>query len=398
MQPVIRALILKRFRSIVAETVHFDNPTFLVGLNGSGKSNVRDAIDFLAEAMVSPLQAVLDRRSGIAVVRNRTPVKSHPPNLGLGVELGPTDGDMQKAHYAFEARAKKDHGFEVLREQCIVHATQGGAFWFERSKGKFRSNISGLSPTLDPASLGLPVVGGEVRFAPVLSALAGMRSYAIEPSRMREAQSPDSGRGLRPDGSNAANVLHEISRRAPEDLQRIGELLEAMVPNLKRVRAVKHGDKLSLEVTQQWAQTQQLRSEGLSMSDGALRALALLLAVYQRPAPSLLMIEEPETTMHPRALPVIPDLLRLATQVTQLVVTTHSPDVLDAEWIEGRHIRIVTWEQGATRIAPLAKGTEEAIQEQLGRPGELLRCNALREAPVGAGALGPPALFEDVAA
>src|SRR5437868_1930185 len=117
MGPVIRALILERFRSVVAETVHLDNPTFLVGRNGSGKSNVRDALDFLAEAMASPLQAVFDRRGGIATVRNRAPVPGSPPDLGLGVELGPADGGLKKAHYAFEVRAKKGQGFEVVREQ-----------------------------------------------------------------------------------------------------------------------------------------------------------------------------------------------------------------------------------------------------------------------------------------
>ena len=65
MEPILRSLILKRFRSIPAETVPFGNPTFLVGQNGSGKSNFVDAFAFLAEAMASPLQAVFDRRGGI---------------------------------------------------------------------------------------------------------------------------------------------------------------------------------------------------------------------------------------------------------------------------------------------------------------------------------------------
>ena len=68
MEPILRSLILKRFRSIPAETVPFGNPTFLVGQNGSGKSNFVDAFAFLAEAMASPLQAVFDRRGGISTV------------------------------------------------------------------------------------------------------------------------------------------------------------------------------------------------------------------------------------------------------------------------------------------------------------------------------------------
>lgn len=80
MEPVIRRLILKRFRSIPTEMVDFDNPTFLVGANGSGKSNFVDAFSFLSESMSAPLQAVFDTRGGISSVRNRTSGRSYPPN------------------------------------------------------------------------------------------------------------------------------------------------------------------------------------------------------------------------------------------------------------------------------------------------------------------------------
>jgi hypothetical protein len=161
----IRRLILKRFRSIPAERLDFDNPTFLVGRNGSGKSNLVDALAFLAEAMASPLQAVFDKRGGIASVRNRTSGKSYPPNLGFGVEFGAVNGELTGARYSFEIRALQNYGFEVLREQCSVR-TKKGRFWFDRKKGAFDSNVAGLRPAFDAASLGLPVVGGDARFAP----------------------------------------------------------------------------------------------------------------------------------------------------------------------------------------------------------------------------------------
>src|SRR5437870_3123098 len=66
--PTVRTLILRRFRSIPSDSVAFDNPTFFVGRNGSGKSNLVDAFDFLAEATVSPLPAVFEKRGGIALV------------------------------------------------------------------------------------------------------------------------------------------------------------------------------------------------------------------------------------------------------------------------------------------------------------------------------------------
>src|SRR5262249_37244180 len=153
---------------------------------------------------------------------------------------------------------------------------------------------------------------------------------------------------LRSDGSNAASVLQEIERQSKDDAARIGEILTTIVPNTKRVRAIKHGKKLSLEFTQEWGEKKRLKFESFSMSDGTLRALGLLTAVYQSPSPALIVVEEPESTIHPGALGAVLDLLRHASRKMQLVVTTHSPEVLDAKWLEDRHLRVVDWQEGAT--------------------------------------------------
>lgn len=398
MNPLVKSLILKRFRSIPTDRVDFDNPTFLVGRNGSGKSNLVDAFAFLAEAMVTPLQAVFDKRGGISAVRNRTSGRSYPPNLGLGALFGPLNGEIKGGRYAFEVKALPKYGFEVLREQCLIIAKGGIRYWFDRTKGKFSSNVKGLDPSLDPASLGLLVVGGDARFAPVLRTLGAMRVNAIEPGKLREMQDPDSGTSLRPDGSNTASVLREIERQASEDVERICEILSTIVPNTRRVYTDKHGNKLSLAFTQEWGDRKRLKFEAFNMSDGTLRALGLLTAVFQRPTPTVLAIEEPEATIHPGALGAILDLLRLASRKMQVVVTTHSPEVLDAKWIQDHHIRIVDWQEGASRITPVSDASRQALQQHLMGAGELLRSNALDPQPLfeEPSTLRQSDLFEDL--
>lgn len=377
MEPILHSLLLKRFRSVPSDQVTFSNPTFLVGQNGSGKSNFVDAFAFLAEAMASPLQAVFDRRGGISVVRNRSSGKSYPPNLGLGVLMANLNGTTQTARYAFEIRALKNHGFEVHREQCVIRQTNGETVWFNREPREFKSNAHGLEPALEPNALVLPLVGGDARFSTVFRFLSGMRVYSIEPTKLREMQDPDSGTSLRRDGSNAASVLQEIERQSADDWSRICELLESIVPQTKRVAAKKHGNKLSLEFTQQWEGVKKIKFEAFSMSDGTLRALGLLTAVYQRPQPTVIVIEEPEATIHPGALGAMLDLLRHASRQTQVIVTTHSPELLDAEWIEDRNLRVVLWNQGATRISELSESSRTALRQHLMGAGELLRSNAL---------------------
>jgi predicted ATPase len=112
----------------------------------------------------------------------------------------------------------------------------------------------------------------------------------------------------------------------------------------------------------------------------------------------VLVIEEPEATIHPGALGAILDLLRHASKQMQVVVTTHSPDVLDADWLRDENLRIVTWREGATRVMPLAPGTSQAVREHLMSAGELMRSNALHGAPIAPDALGQAHLFEDAIA
>ena len=382
MEPTIKQLVLKRFRSIPSERITFDNPTIFVGRNGSGKSNLVSAFSFLAEAMASPLQAVFDKAGGISAVRNRSSGRSYPPKLGLRADFGRMNGRVASGFYAFEVRALPNYGFSVVREQCSVAFERGARSWFDRVGTKFTSNVGGMKPSLDPASLSLPLVGGEVKFAPVLRTLAAMRVYSIEPGKLREMQEPDSGTSLKSDGGNVTSVLKEIERQSKDDFQRIADILATIVPNTKRVQVKKHGKNLSLEFTQEWGETKRLKFEGFSMSDGTLRAIGLLAAVFQRPVPSLIAIEEPEATIHPGALESVLDLLRHASKHMQVVVTTHSPELLDAKWIEDRHLRIVEWTEGATRVAPVSDSTREALQDHLMGAGELLRSNALDPVPL----------------
>ena len=101
--------------------------------------------------------------------------------------------------------------------------------------------------------------------------------------------------------------------------------------------------------------------------------------------------------IHPGALGVILDVLRFASERTQLIVTTHSPEVLDADWLEDRHIRMVTWQDGATRVMPLSVGSRDALRKHLISAGELLRSNALQGMVPAPDTAMPVELFEDLA-
>ena len=375
--PPITKLILKSFRSFPSATLDFDNPLFIVGRNGSGKSNFADAFSFISEAMSSPLQAVFDRRGGLDKVRNRRSTKSHPTNLGLSIKFGASD-DIDGGNFAFEVKAVENYGYEIVREQCQVMKKNGKMIWFDRVKNNWKSDPKDLKPALESSALALPLVGGDERFAPIFKALSAMRVYSIEPAKLREMQDPDSGVALKPDGCNAASVLQELLRKGDADLENaINGFLEAIVPGTKSVTPKKLGKKLSMSFTQKWGEKNRLNFEAFNMSDGTLRSLGLIMAVFQKPSPGVLVIEEPESSIHPGALGSILDLIRRASKFMQVVVTTHSPELLDNPWIKDNNLRIITWREGASYLSLPSEASRLAMQKHLMGAGELLRSNAL---------------------
>ena len=123
----------------------------------------------------------------------------------------------------------------------------------------------------------------------------------------------------------------------------------------------------------------------LSMeSDGTVRLLGLLVALYQRqPLPRrfpVVGIEEPELTVHPGALAVLADVLNEAARRTQVIVTTHSPDFIDylTNYRTVENLRIVELDGGVTTVRQVADNQAEAVKKHLFSPGELHEWESLR--------------------
>ncbi len=388
---MLAELTLRRFRSFRSAAVRFGNPLFLVGRNGAGKSNLADALSFLGEAMELPLSAVCERRGGMSVVGHRSSARGRPANMGFRVRLRTPHW---KAMYAFELQATRRRGVRVVHERCIVHPQSGPPCWFDRCPEEFTSTAPALRPALHPGGLALPLMGGDSRFEGVVPFLQGMRFCRIEPGSLRELQTPGGGTRLDPAGDNAASVLRAIRSESQEDFDLLQALLTKIVPGTVNVRTRQLGNRLTLEFTQDFGLKKPVRFPASSMSDGTLRAVGLLAAVFQRPKPSLLVIEEPEATMHTGALGAVQDLVRHASRSMQIVVTTHSPDLLEAKWIEPDHLRLVAWKKGSTRIGSVSSPVRASLESHLSSAGELLRANVLESSPKIDPPLRQPSLFD----
>ena len=376
-------LRLKNFKSVKAAEIDLDPLTIFVGPNASGKSNILNSLRFLKRALQEQLMAAVNAEGGIQSVRHKVSGRGRPPKVGMSVRFGlEINKELAVVEYGFELKARRDAEFEVNRERCVVWAGHGVSrsilAQFDRQGSELKMPEKFPVPRLASHRLALPLLTGIENFARVFDALTSVQVYAISPAIIREPQDPDAGDRLESDAHNLASVLADMKIRRKKTYSRLMEYLTNAVPGNPHINPKRQGNKLGLELVQQVAEHKTLAFDAYEMSDGTLRLLAILTAIHQRSSPLAIAIEEPEATIHPGALGVLLDALRANQERTQILISTHSTDVLDRKDIRARSIRLVQWQNGVTRVAEMGRASRESVEEGLMTAGELLRANALR--------------------
>ena len=383
-QPFLKRVVLKNYKSIAACDVRLRQLTFLVGPNGAGKSNFLDAMRFVNDSLRTSLDHALRDRGGINEVRRRS--GGHPTHFGMRLEFTLRTG--QTGHYAFRIGARSKGTYEVQQEECFLDEQEvfGKPRFFRVQGGEVQTSAQ-VAPALAPDRLYLVNASGLPEFRPVYEAFSQMGFYNLNPVSMRDLQQPDAGLLLNRDGNNLASVLSAMSSEHPELKRRIEDYLSKIVPGIRGVDAKSIGPKETVEFKQVMAGSQNpWRFLAVNMSDGTLRALGILVALFQSgngasPYVPLVGIEEPEVALHPAAAGVLFDSLQDASQRTQIIVTSHSPDLLDNESLATDAILAVTAPAGTTFIGPLDPAGRSALRDRLYTAGELLRYNQLAPDP-----------------
>ena len=387
---------LRNYKSIAACDVELPPLTCLVGPNGSGKSNFLDALRFVAQALRYSPEHALRERGGINEVRRRS--RGHPNHFTIRVGFHVPHA---AGWYAFEIGARPKGRYFIRREQCVVQAADPERSGFFRIEdGRHRgSSIPHPAPTGGSDRLYLLPASGYEAFRPVYDTLAGMGFYNLNPAQIRELQSPDPGDLLDRDGGNIASVLDRLKSQSPSDMGRIGDYLSRVVPGTYGVEPRTIGPKLTLEFRQRVrGDPNPWRFLANNVSDGTLRVVGVLAALFQRPGASrsarLVGIEEPETALHPAAAGVLADILLEASRHVQVIVTSHSADLLDRNTIPLESILAVVSEDGESKVSRLDEAGRTTLRDGLFTVGELLRMNHLAPDPESA-APSPLDLFRE---
>lgn len=380
MTPFLTRVVLRNFKSIASCDVRLGALTYLVGPNGSGKSNFLDALHLVKDALTTTLDNALNERGGLAEVRRRS--SGHPTHFGVRLEFVLANGTT--GVYAFNVGALTGRGYEVQREQCTLGGIGGGPH-FQMERGILQSSSESTFPAVTPDRLALVAASGAPAFRPVYDALTSMGFYNLNPKLIRELQKPQDGRLLKPSGENIASVFAHLERSAPSQHRLIQEYLQTVVPMVHGVERTQVGPMETLTFRQDMAGAKHpWRFNAQNMSDGTLRALGVLTALFQGNsdfAATLVAIEEPETALHPAAASALREALSRASKYSQVIVTSHSPDLLDDPSILPPQILGVISSSGETQIASIDEPTKHILEQHLFSAGELLRLGQLSPDP-----------------
>jgi len=351
----------KDYKSLAHVALPLRGLTVLVGRNGAGKGNVVDALGFVGDALRTDLDHALRERGGVGEVLRRA--SGHPSSFRLSFYLEPS------ARYEFEIAPVGDRGYEVLREEARI----GDHHYYRVERGSVGEASRNFSAKPSPQDLFLRWVASERGFGELYAALAGVATYRPDPDAIRELREPDPSPLLRRDGRNLPSILARLPK---ERLERVHAYLGRLVPGIRGVERKPLGPKETLLFRQEWGDKRGGRFYAHSMSDGTLRLLALLVAALQA-SPSLVVIEEPEASLHPGAIRVLTEALLEAAEERPVLVTTHSADVLDNPSIDLDQVFMVEVSRGKTHLRGLGSSVEGLVGRGQYTLGELHRLDQL---------------------
>jgi predicted ATPase len=381
------------YKSIAQTALTFGTENVIVGPNGAGKSNLLDAIHFLRDAASDGLDHAVTKRHGIVSIRRWSKFKPYHISIKLTFESGDSWGDYR----VVISSAAGD--FSVVEEEgtwfgpspffsaeqngksltCSFKRTSDGIIQFDIPENVFGNDwkISSHESELLLTQFGpSSFMSFALFFRELREEVISCGAYSIYPNKIREPQTISNSDVLADDGTNLASIIRQMratSSRA--NRESLTSSLKQVLPIVNEIQ-VKSAGGFYVPVFRV-KEIESASAHDLNMSqisDGTLRMLGMLTAFYQPNAPLRITLEEPEQMIHPGLLPVLIDAARDYldddARQRQMIVTTHSPNLLDM--FEPSSIIGANYEDGVSSFSTISERQLSIVTDRLFSAGELL--------------------------
>lgn len=340
---MIEKLSIRNFKSIGdRQDIPMGPLVVLVGPNASGKSSIIESLALLKATSEHSLRVALERFGGYesAVWGSET-----DRNIAFAVTSIKT---------AYELEIKYEKGSEVASEKF-----KGSPQDFERHGAFMRHE--GPHYALDP---GRSTLAQYPEFAGLWpDAFRSWAFHHFNPRGMRAAQKIEKQYLLSETGNNLSTVLHTLFSDRDPAFEEIEEFLKGIVPTVERLLSPIEGEARTYAAIREKGVPNEIGS--WAMSYGTLFGLALGAALISPKPASLIAIEAPDTELHPYLMEDIAEALLAASERSQVIITTHSPYLLNH--LPAESVIVVEKENGMTQCRPIGSNKElKEVIEMLG--------------------------------
>jgi predicted ATPase len=371
---MLQTLAVENYRSLRSIMVPLGRLNVIQGANGSGKSNLYKALRLLADTAAGGVVSSLAREGGL-----KSTFWAGPEKISQAMKTGPVPvqgtqrKDAVRLKLGFSGKefgycitmglpAPSDSAFALdpeIKRECIWHGPvckperilvdRSGPAVRARTEKGWQSIADGLGlfesifvqiadPNNAPEVLLLRETIRSWRFYDQL------RTDVAAPSRIPQlgTRTPVLGH----DGADLAAAIQTIFEVGDADA--VSEAVDAAFPGVSINVEVEPDGRFALEFKQPGL----LRPlTGAELSDGTLRFLLWLAALLTPRPPSMIVLNEPETSLHADLLPALSQLIIKAAETTQVWVVTHSAALIKALG-ESSEARIIELEKklGQTQV------------------------------------------------
>lgn len=345
---IITRVKLKNWRNFREVDISLGMRAFLVGPNASGKSNFLDALRFLRDIAKSEgggLQKAVADRGGLS--RIRCLAARQEPQVELEVHLSETEDAPPTWKYAIGIKQEsRGHRKPKLEYEKV---------WREDKLILNRPIKADEEDKVRLTETHLEQINSNKDFRPVAQILEKISYSHLVPQFLRHPEliSLTSNRG-NPFGSHFLERVAATQEKTRKSrLRKIQKALQYAVPQLKELSFIKDSKGTPhLQTLYEHWRPQGAKQTEAELSDGTLRLIAFLWSLLE--GDSLLLLEEPELSLHSSIVRELPGLMWKITNKKrrQVIISTHSHELLSDKSIDPKDVFLLTPGKEGTKIAP----------------------------------------------
>ena len=352
-----------RYRSLRDENIPLSDLNLFIGSNASGKSTILDALRFLHEGVQErDFKPPVFSRGGIVHLAWKGEEVRQIELLARLEDDGKTFEwfvRLTKEGYEFSVHEEVSEFRKAAPPSQLLAADKGRGWWWSGAKGD--RVLLAQPPTT--CALAAAAVDESFPARGVAEFVSRWGFFDPSPFLLRRSWTGLDSSRFDPYGRNLAERLFALQEASPEAFKQIVSATQSVLglpsqidlresrDSEDRVYFVQHEPGLKFPVHQ------------VGASSGTLRMLALMTALFGEPGSNLIGIEEPENHVHPTALAAFAEYLLRARDRVQILVTTHSPLLLDFLNEPGAVCVVRHTDQDGTRVTP--ESNSEAVRQAL---------------------------------